>query len=147
MKKAGIRIELLPESSAHESYPFILAGENVALLENYISAAQLYKKFEKLPKKQSFFSVGRMKKFAEAGEIPATVVQEKTAPQFQKAPTKPITKERGGVIKKGFKEQVRYGILGKENVRLKELMSGELSAELATAETRVKETMKTIKKN
>ena len=67
-------------------------------------------------------------------------------PQFQKAPTKPVTKERGGIIKKGFKEQVRYGILGKENVRLKELMSGELSAELATAETRVKETMKTIKK-
>jgi hypothetical protein len=67
-------------------------------------------------------------------------------PQFQKAPTKAITKERGGIIKKGFKEQVRYGILGKENVRLKELMSGELSAELATAETRVKETMKTIKK-
>jgi hypothetical protein len=66
--------------------------------------------------------------------------------QFQKAPTKPITKGRGGIIKKGFKEQVRYGILGKENVRLKELMSGELSAELATAETRVKETMKTIKK-
>jgi hypothetical protein len=84
MKKAGIRIELLPESSAHESYPFILAGENVALLDNYISAAQLYKKFEKLPKKQSFFSVGRMKKFAEAGEIPTTVVQEKTAPQFQR---------------------------------------------------------------
>jgi hypothetical protein len=355
MKKAGIRIELLPESSAHESYPFILAGENVALLDNYISAAQLYKKFEKLPKKQSFFSVGRMKKFAEAGEIPTTVVQEKTAPQFQKkaqigvekqsgttqvatttgsytkaakiaeklgaksvldygaglglgsdairsvigdvesfepnserwqgsspvtytntsdinkkydsvinlnvlnvvpkdirdaivmdifdklniggnaiistrkwsgdvnqaknyvkgpedksviikrrsggkevdvyqkgfdgnelvdyineilgdaatvtkdnsfgaagviinkkndisepqfqkAPTKPITKERGGIIKKGLKEQARYGILGKENIRLKELMSGELSAELATAETRVNEAMKTIKK-
>ena len=88
MKKAGIRIELLPESSAHESYPFILAGENVALLDNYISAAQLYKKFEKLPKKQSFFSVGRMKKFAEAGEIPTTVVQEETAPQFQKEPIK-----------------------------------------------------------
>jgi hypothetical protein len=355
MKKAGIRIELLPESSAHESYPFILAGENVALLDNYISAAQLYKKFEKLPKKQSFFSVGRMKKFAEAGEIPTTVVQEKTAPQFQKkaqigvekqsgttqvatttgsytkaakiaeklgaksvldygaglglgsdairsvigdvesfepnserwqgsspvtytntsdinkkydsvinlnvlnvvpkdirdaivmdifdklniggnaiistrkwsgdvnqaknyvkgpedksviikrrsggkevdvyqkgfdgnelvdyineilgdaatvtkdnsfgaagviinkkneisepqfqkAPTKPITKRRGGVIKKVFKEQVRYGILGKQNVILKEKMAGELSAELATAETRIKETMKTIKK-
>jgi len=67
-------------------------------------------------------------------------------PQFQKAPTKPITKERGGIIKKGLKEQARYGILGKENIRLKELMSGELSAELATAETRVNEAMKTIKK-
>lgn len=90
MKKAGIRIELLPESSAHESYPFILAGENVALLENYISAAQLYKKFEKLPKKQSFFSVGRMKKLAEAGEIPKTVTKEEGAPKFQsqKAPIK-----------------------------------------------------------
>lgn len=88
MKKAGIRIELLPESSAHESYPFMLGGENVALLENYISAAQLYKKFEKLPKSSTFFKVGRMKKDAEAGEIPKTVTKEEGAPKFQsqKAP-------------------------------------------------------------
>ena len=66
--------------------------------------------------------------------------------QFQKAPTKAITKEKFGGVKKTFKEQVRYGLLGKESVRLKEKMGGELSAELATAETRVKETMKTIKK-
>jgi hypothetical protein len=88
MKKAGIRIEILPESSAHESYPFILGGENVALLENYISAAQLYKKFEKLPKSSTFFKVGRMKKDAAAGEIPTTVTKEEGAPKFQsqKAP-------------------------------------------------------------
>jgi len=66
--------------------------------------------------------------------------------QFQKAPTKPITKGKLGGVKKTFKEQVRYGLLGKESVRLKEKMSGELSAELATAETRVQEAMKTIKK-
>lgn len=148
MKKAGIRIELLPESSAHESYPFILGGENVALLENYISAAQLYKKFEKLPKSSTFFKVGRMKKLAEAGEIPKTVTKEEGAPRFQsqKAPTKAITKGKFGGVKKMYKEQVRYGLLGKEGVRLKEKMSGELSAELATAETRVQEAMKTIKK-
>jgi hypothetical protein len=67
-------------------------------------------------------------------------------PQFQKAPTKPITKEKLGGVKKTFKEQVRYGLLGKESVRLKEKMGGELSAELSTAETRVKSTMAIIKK-
>lgn len=66
--------------------------------------------------------------------------------QFQKAPTKAITKGKFGGVKKMYKEQVRYGLLGKEGVRLKEKMSGELSAELATAETRVQEAMKTIKK-
>lgn len=85
MKKSGIRIELLPEDSAHESYPFVLAGENVALLDNFISASQLFDIFSNLPKSKSFFSVGRMKKFAEAGEIPQSVMEEQGGPKFQKA--------------------------------------------------------------
>jgi hypothetical protein len=83
MVEAGIRIELLPESSVHESYPFILAGENVALLENYISVAQLYEEFKDVKKSLSFFKLGRMKKDAAAGEIPKTVTKEEGAPKFQ----------------------------------------------------------------
>ena len=84
MKKAGITIKFIENVDAHESYPFILAGENVALLDNFISAAQMFERFSNLPKSKSFFSVGRMKKFAEAGEIPESVMKEVGRPKFQK---------------------------------------------------------------
>lgn len=147
MKKSGIRIELLPEDSAHESYPFVLAGENVALLDNFISAAQLFDKFSNLPKSKSFFSVGRMKKFAEAGEIPQSVMEEQGGPQFQKAPTEPISKKRFvGGIQKTAKEQLRFGLLGKDELKLREKMTGELSAEVDKAERLVKAATSTMKK-
>lgn len=84
MKQAGVSIELLPEGFAHESYPFVLKGENVALLDNFIGATQMYEQFKDLPKKKSFFNVGRMKKNAPAGEIKEGVKKEETGPQFQR---------------------------------------------------------------
>lgn len=84
MKQAGVSIELLPEGFAHESYPFVLKGENVALLDNFIGATQMYEQFKDLPKKKSFFNVGRMKKDAPAGEIKQGVKKEETGPQFQR---------------------------------------------------------------
>jgi hypothetical protein len=84
MKKGGIRIELLPEESAHESYPFVLVGENVALLEEYIGAQQLYQNFKDIKKSATFFKVGRMKKEAEAGKVPVSVITEQKGPQFQR---------------------------------------------------------------
>lgn len=84
MKNSGIVIKLLPESSAHESYPFILAGENVALLKKYVSAAWIYKKFNALKKSETFFPVGRTTKDMEVGEIPVGVQEEQTGPQWQR---------------------------------------------------------------
>jgi hypothetical protein len=84
MKKGGIRIELLPEESAHESYPFVLVGENVALLEEYIGAQQLYQNFKDIKKSATFFKVGRMKKESEAGRVPVSVITEQKGPQFQR---------------------------------------------------------------
>ena len=95
MKKSGIRIELIPEEAGHESYPFVLAGENVALLDNFISAAKLFKRFENLPKKKSFFSVGRMKKEAEAGAITESVIMEVGRPEFQKVAQIGVEKQSG----------------------------------------------------
>jgi hypothetical protein len=143
MKKSGIRIELLPEDSAHESYPFVLAGENVALLDNFISAAQLFDKFSNLPKSKSFFSVGRMKKFAEAGEIPQSVMEEQGGPQFQKTPTKTEKSTK----KRFFKDQFLVGgLLGTEILNLKEQMAGELSDEMTKAQKTSMKSMDLIKK-
>jgi hypothetical protein len=83
----GIKIELLPEEINHESYPFILRGENIGVLDNYISATQLYEGHEKIknvPKKQSFYSVGRMPAEAEPGKYPAEPKSEGT-PQWSRA--------------------------------------------------------------
>lgn len=101
MKQAGVSIELLPEGFAHESYPFVLKGENVALLDNFIGATQMYEQFKDLPKKKSFFNVGRMKKDAPAGEIKQGVKKEETGPQFQRmAPNgKPLILRHGGETK------------------------------------------------
>jgi hypothetical protein len=143
MKKSGIRIELLPEQDAHESYPFVLVGENVALLDEYVSAAQLFERFKGIKKSQTFFKIGRMKKYAEAGMVQEKVPTEKKGPQFQKAP-KTVTKKPTGT-EAFIKEQFRFGLLGKEVMKFKEKMSGELSAEIATAEKLVKKAQEAIK--
>ena len=82
----GITIKLLPESLNHESYPFVLRGENVGILDNYIAAPQIYQEHEKIknvPKKQSFYNVGRMPAEAMPGRIPSEPISEGT-PQFSK---------------------------------------------------------------
>ena len=84
MKKGGISIKLLPEESTHESYPFVLVGENVALLEEYVGAQQLYQKFNDIKKSATFFKVGRMKKDSEAGVITEKATTEQKGPQFQR---------------------------------------------------------------
>lgn len=84
MIDGGISIEMLPEGFGHESYPFVLKGENVALLDNFIDATQMYEQFKDLPKKKSFWEVGRMKKDAPAGEIEQGIKKEETGPQFQR---------------------------------------------------------------
>ena len=136
MKKGGIRIELIPETDAHESYPFILAGENVALLNEYIGAQKLYDRFKGIKKSQTFFKIGRMKKYAEAGIVSPEVTTEEKGPAFQKA--KPTAKEKAGIpetrAKQFLKDQFRFGLLGKEMIRLGEKRAGELSAELTNAE-------------
>lgn len=143
MKKSGIRIELLPEQDAHESYPFILVGENVALLDEYVSASQLFERFKGIKKSQTFFKIGRMKKYAEAGMVQEKVPTEKKGPQFQKAP-KTVTEKPTGLEAK-YKEYFRFGILGKEVVKLKDKMTGELSAEVKKAERLVKKAQESIK--
>jgi len=89
MVKNGISIELLPESMNHESYPFVLRGENVGVLDNYIAATSLYEQFKDLPKKQAFYNVGRMKKDADAGTVPQEAVPQ-GAPAFSKIETEEI---------------------------------------------------------
>ena len=84
MKEGGIRIELLPEASSHESYPFVLVGENVALLEEYVGAQQLYEKYKGMKKSGTFFKLGRMKKDAEAGQVAAETPTEAKGPAFQR---------------------------------------------------------------
>jgi len=86
MVENGIKIKLLPEDAAHESYAFVLKGENVGLLDNYISATQLYEKNEKIantPKKQSFYKVGRMPANAEAGVYPENPIAQGKAQYSQ----------------------------------------------------------------
>ena len=69
------------------------------------------------------------------------------APQFQKAPTKPLAKKGiVGIAKLAAKEQFRYGALGKEGVILKEKKAGELSAELVKAEKYAKDAILLTKK-
>jgi hypothetical protein len=84
MKEGGIRIELLPEASSHESYPFVLVGENIALLEEYVGAQQLYEKYKDMKKSATFFKLGRMKKDAEAGQVAAETPTEAKGPAFQR---------------------------------------------------------------
>ena len=148
MKKSGIRIELLPEQDAHESYPFVLAGENVALLDEYVGAQQFYDMFKDIKKSGTFFKLGRMKKEAQAGEVPSTITTEKKGPAFQRAaPTKALAKKGiVGITKLAVKEYARYGVLGKEGIILKEKKAGELSAELATAEKYAKDAILLTKK-
>jgi hypothetical protein len=86
MVENGIKIKLLPKDAAHESYAFVLKGENVGLLDNYISATQLYEKNEKIantPKKQSFYKVGRMPANAEAGVYPENPIAQGKAQYSQ----------------------------------------------------------------
>lgn len=85
----GISIELLPEDLHHDSYHFVLKGENVGILDNYIAAPQMYQKHEGIKdvaKKQSFYNVGRMPSEAPAGEFPSNPVSE-GQPQFSKGGT------------------------------------------------------------
>lgn len=65
-------------------------------------------------------------------------------PQFKKVP-KTVTKKPSGV-EVFVKEQFRFGLLGKEIVKFKDKMSGELSAEVKTAENLVKDAQKVIEK-
>ena len=153
MKKGGIRIELLPESDAHESYPFILAGENVGLLDEYIGAQQLFERFKGIKKSQTFFKIGRMKKYAEAGIVSQEVTGEQKGPAFQKAKEKADTKIKSqtrDILKVGkrfLKDQFSVGgILGKDIMKLSENMRGELSAEVSKAEELSKKAMDTMSK-
>lgn len=85
MIENGISIKLLPESLNHESYPFILRGENVGLLDNYIAAPQLYQDYEKIKnvdKKKSFYSAGRTSE-GTVGSFPQNPVSE-GIPQFSR---------------------------------------------------------------
>lgn len=148
----------------HKSYPVEIyavdesgnpAEIEVMVLDGAYSMRDVLPKLDKSSGK-SFTWEGYLKKHKKVSEVMAESQYNRTAKlsyaagnivtKARKAPTKAITKEKFGGVKKTFKEQVRYGLLGKESVRLKEKMSGELSAELATAETRVQEAMKTIKK-
>ena len=146
MKKGGIRIELLPETDAHESYPFILAGENVALLDEYIGAQKLYDRFKGIKKSQTFFKIGRMKKYAEAGIVSPEVTTEQKGPAFQKEkkyPTKTIKKSALIFAKDNF---ISGGLLGNEIGQLQDEIGGEISAELKTAKRNSKTSMELIKK-
>lgn len=135
MKKSGIRIELLPEQDAHESYPFVLVGENVALLDEYVSAAQLFERFKGIKKSQTFFKIGRMKKYAEAGMVQEKVPTEKKGPQFQKK--RPVGQVQKKYLSDKMQEYFRFGLLGKENIKLEEKMGGEVAAEVGRAENSI----------
>jgi hypothetical protein len=63
--------------------------------------------------------------------------------QAQRAP-KTVTKKPTGT-EAFLKEQFRFGLLGKEVMKFKEKMSGELSAEIATAEKLVKKAQEVLK--
>jgi hypothetical protein len=93
MVENGIKIELLPSEASHESYPFVLKGENVGVLDNYVSATQLYEKNEKIagtPKKQSFYKVGRMPAEALPGEYPSEPIPQGKF-QFSKTRDKKVS--------------------------------------------------------
>jgi len=66
----------------------------------------------------------------------AKVLAEEKGPAFQK--TRPTAKQKAGIpetkIKQVLKDQFRFGLLGKEIIRLGEKRAGELSAELTNAE-------------
>ena len=103
MVRNGIKIELLPEELNHESYPFVLRGENVGVLNNYIAATHLYEEHKDLPKKQGFYTIGRMKKDAAAGEIKAEI-ETQGVPQFSKDETPIIN-----TVPKKSDREFRYG--------------------------------------
>jgi hypothetical protein len=66
----------------------------------------------------------------------AKVLAEEKGPAFQK--TRPTAKQKAGIpetrAKQFLKDQFRFGLLGKEMIRLGEKRAGELSAELTNAE-------------
>jgi len=71
MKSGGYKIELLPGADTHESYDFIITGENLGFGENYVGANEVFQsiKDKGIKKSQSFFPVGRMKADAESGRV------------------------------------------------------------------------------
>ena len=100
MVENGIKIELLPKEASHESYAFVLKGENVGILDNYIAAPQLYEQNEKIAKvakKQSFYNVGRMPSDAAPGEYPSEPISQGT-PQFSKTKLPQQTEEVKGTL-------------------------------------------------
>ena len=136
MVKNGIKIQLLPESLNHESYPFVLRGENVGVLDNYIGAPQMYQEHENIKdiaKKQSFYNVGRMKSEAPAGAFPAEPISE-GVPQFSKENQDAKIKEFIDIQrKKGISEDdIKAGLekvsdkIGLDKNKIDEFISGKV---------------------
>lgn len=79
MKKEGVRIELLPAKAHHISYPFVLKGENIAVLDKCIAGVDLYRHVPKLAtvsKSQSFYPLGRMPMNAPFGKVSGTFASQ-----------------------------------------------------------------------
>ena len=121
MVENGIKIELLPKEASHESYAFVLKGENVGILDNYIAAPQLYEQNEKIAKvakKQSFYNVGRMPSDAAPGEYPSEPIPQ-GVPQFSKT-RKPIEWEESKEGKGDPSISARNPIVQEAAAKLKE---------------------------
>lgn len=72
--KADYRVEFLDGMPNHESYPFVIKGENIGIGEKYFGANDVFESIREkgVTKKGSFFPVGRMKKDSPIGAIPQT---------------------------------------------------------------------------
>ena len=135
MVENGIKIELLPESLNHESYPFVLRGENVGILDNYIAAPQMYQEhadIKDVEKKKSFYNVGRIKDEAPAGKFPVEPISE-GVPQFSKENQDAKIKEFIDIQrKKGISdEDIKAGLdkvsdkIGLDKTKIDDLISGK----------------------
>jgi len=72
MKNGGYSIELLPSDLSHESYPFVIKGDQIGYGENYVGANDIFADVREkgISKAQSFYNVGRRKADSEAGAVP-----------------------------------------------------------------------------
>lgn len=72
--KADYKVEFLDGMPNHESYPFVIKGENIGIGEKYFGANDVFESIREkgVTKKGSFFPVGRMKKDSPIGAIPQT---------------------------------------------------------------------------
>lgn len=85
MVNNGIKIELIDNGLNHISYPFVIKGINVGVGDTYVNAVDLFPDLKErgIEKKQSFYSVGRMKMDAPAGEIPVGAVPQGAPLKYQ----------------------------------------------------------------